>query len=215
MDKQPLIELQDLSQTATNISSKITYTLTSNSTNNQGQYIFQPINSSDNYHFGNLKTFFFDKNNIPQIVIGPDYQQFLCMFLFSIFIQAFFIISLYKLFNTIIMCITIAICMTQLSCYLIVFLKNPGLACFTAQKYTEISYESDRKNEDEFPCGTCRIIKFKGVLHCPDCNVCIEECDHHCPWMGGCVGKGNQLAFNWFLGSSVFCLFYLLILCLI
>ena len=74
MDKQPLIELQDLSQTATNISSKITYTLTSNSTNNQGQYIFQPINSSDNYHFGNLKTFFFDKNNIPQIVIGPDYQ---------------------------------------------------------------------------------------------------------------------------------------------
>lgn len=27
--------------------------------------------------------------------------------------------------------------------------------------------------------------------HCYDCNVCIRNHDHHCPWMGQCVGEGN------------------------
>ena len=28
--------------------------------------------------------------------------------------------------------------------------------------------------------------------HCPDCNVCLEGMDHHCPWMGMCVARKNM-----------------------
>ena len=27
--------------------------------------------------------------------------------------------------------------------------------------------------------------------HCPDCNVCVAGYDHHCVWMGTCIGKKN------------------------
>lgn len=32
-------------------------------------------------------------------------------------------------------------------------------------------------------------------VHCPDCNVCVEGYDHHCVWMGTCIGKGNYRQF--------------------
>lgn len=34
-----------------------------------------------------------------------------------------------------------------------------------------------------------------GAVHCPECNVCIEGYDHHCPWVGTCIGKKNFLFF--------------------
>ena len=37
-----------------------------------------------------------------------------------------------------------------------------------------------------------------GAMHCPDCNVCVEGYDHHCPWMGICIGKRNYKKFMTF-----------------
>ncbi|GAB5035083.1 dhhc zinc finger domain-containing protein [Nannochloropsis oceanica] len=41
----------------------------------------------------------------------------------------------------------------------------------------------------------CRLYTGPTAQHCEDCKVCIEGLDHHCPWMGHCVGKGNLGAF--------------------
>ncbi|EFX61308.1 hypothetical protein DAPPUDRAFT_18257, partial [Daphnia pulex] len=37
--------------------------------------------------------------------------------------------------------------------------------------------------------------------HCDICGVCIEKMDHHCPWLGTCIGKKNYKQFLLFLLS--------------
>ena len=54
-------------------------------------------------------------------------------------------------------------------------------------------------------CKICKLIRRKGVIteHCKDCDVCIEELDHHCPWSSKCIGKNNIKPFYVFVISLV------------
>lgn len=44
-------------------------------------------------------------------------------------------------------------------------------------------------------CRTCAIVKPPRSFHCSNCKACIEVHDHHCPWVGTCVGKRNHKYF--------------------
>lgn len=48
-------------------------------------------------------------------------------------------------------------------------------------------------------CGECFIYRPPRTTHCYICNVCIEKIDHHCPWLGMCIGKRNYRFYLLFL----------------
>ncbi|CAL2029234.1 unnamed protein product [Caenorhabditis brenneri] len=48
-------------------------------------------------------------------------------------------------------------------------------------------------------CSFCSLSKPFMTSHCRTCNTCIVKRDHHCPWMGQCIGVHNQANFFLFL----------------
>jgi hypothetical protein len=88
-----------------------------------------------------------------------------------------------------------------------VALKNPGITSSTHFIKNEEAFESLKQY-----CKTCKIVRTKDIYHCNDCNICIEGYDHHCPWTGKCIGKGNINEFFFFLCSTgVFMVYNILI----
>jgi palmitoyltransferase len=57
-------------------------------------------------------------------------------------------------------------------------------------------------------CGKCNAPRINyTVHHCRRCNACIENMDHHCTFVGQCVGKSNMkyfLQFCLYIGLLLF-----------
>ncbi|KAL7143726.1 hypothetical protein ABFS83_08G211800 [Erythranthe nasuta] len=48
-------------------------------------------------------------------------------------------------------------------------------------------------------CPYCHFIQPPRSKHCHDCDKCVLQFDHHCVWLGTCIGQGNHCRFWWYI----------------
>ncbi|KAJ4811778.1 S-acyltransferase [Rhynchospora pubera] len=51
----------------------------------------------------------------------------------------------------------------------------------------------------EWTCGYCNVYQPPRSKHCHECDKCVLQFDHHCVWLGTCIGLKNHCRFWWYL----------------
>ena len=174
---------------------------TNNSINNKNDfdddYTINVINPNVERIYNKVHPFLFI-NNEPLILITSDIYLFIFIFSITSFLSIiFYSIKEQKLvfMKTIFILVYLYYTIT----YILLMILNPGIP---SDKSGIDLHQLKRKY---YQCTLCNSIIFKDnefiTYHCHYCNICVEKFDHHCNFVGKCIGKNNATIFRLWLFS--------------
>lgn len=73
---------------------------------------------------------------------------------------------------------------------------------FDPSQSGEFSEAAVQAREGVRPCKWCHAQQLARAKHCRDCNKCVALYDHHCHWIGTCIGERNRARFWWYLTAQ-------------
>ena len=174
---------------------------TNNSFDNKNElddeYTINVINPNIERIYNKVHPFLFI-NNEPLILITSDIYLFIFIFSITSFLSIiFYSIKEQKLIYMKIIFILVYLYYTVT--YILLMILNPGIP---SDKSDRDLHELKRKY---YQCTLCNSIIYKEnefiTYHCHYCNICVEKFDHHCNFVGKCIGKNNATIFRLWLFS--------------
>eukprot|EP01114_Cavostelium_apophysatum_P023582 TRINITY_DN8929_c0_g1_i2.p1 TRINITY_DN8929_c0_g1~~TRINITY_DN8929_c0_g1_i2.p1 ORF type:complete len:270 (-),score=11.96 TRINITY_DN8929_c0_g1_i2:502-1311(-) len=86
---------------------------------------------------------------------------------------------------------------------------NRGATTEKALSLAEKIIAVDGKETQIKYCTTCHFWRPPRSSHCRVCGVCIDTFDHHCGWIGNCIGRRNFRFFCAFVASTTLNIWYI------
>ena len=170
-----------------------------NNDNNDNDYEneINVINPNIDRVFNKVHPFLFIKNE-PIILIGSDLYLFIIIFSLTSFLSIIFY-SLKEQTMIIMKFIYIFSYLFYTITYILLMILNPGMP------NNKSNIDLDELKKNYYQCTLCNSIVYKKnefiTYHCPYCNICVEIYDHHCDFVGKCIGKNNITIFRCWLFS--------------
>ena len=150
-----------------------------------------------------------------KLLLGNKYYHIIISFILITIPAILYIFTMLKIFSS--SSITLAIITIVFYIPIITFLfigacSDPGLV----ERNNEYAFYDNRKSVIKMNikghmanlnyCYTCFHFRPPRTSHCAECDNCVENFDHHCLWLGTCVGKRNYKYFFYLLSlTSVLC----------
>ena len=91
-------------------------------------------------------------------------------------------------------------------CFITLYLINPGI----------VLPNSPKLNENDTHCDICNSYMNAKLqcIHCEYCGICVMNLDHHCIWLGKCIGKYTKVLFYITL-MLICCAYFILFVCIV
>ena len=161
-------------------------------------------------------------NNYPIFTLGPQYYYPIIIFSFNHIIFFLFIKFVYNQINFLFKLASFSSLIIVDFSQLYTIFINPGIPkkiWFLSDKiiniimHDENVYKEFNINKYQI-CRKCNLLidKCLKIIHCDICNICCEYYDHHCPWIGKCIGKNNYLSFKVFIFSNILYILLLIVI---
>ena len=149
-----------------------------------------------------------------RLFVGKKYYHILISFILLSLPTSFYISALIKINEktTIFFVIIVLIIYFPILIFLLLGgCNDPGIL----ERNNEYAYYENRKSVIKVNiqghmmnlnyCYTCFHFRPPRTSHCAECDNCVENFDHHCLWMGTCVGKRNYKYFYFVIFLTTLC----------